>query len=119
MSQQSYNFFGLGPGQMAPGQDPATLAQAMALKEYLNPTSSQASASSSPGIDTAALAKMMMQPTQSSMGVGSGLTPQFAQGLANPDASTAMGSGLSQPFGQDLMGGAQQSPYNLNGVWNG
>lgn len=59
---QSYNFFGLGPGQMAPSQDPALLAQQMALQEYNNPTSSQTQSASGGmgGINPQSLAKMMM-----------------------------------------------------------
>lgn len=122
---QSYNFFGMGPGQQAPGQDPATLAAQMALQQFNNPTSSSAQSSSSPSIpsiDPKMLAKLMMQnstPSQQSMGVGSGLTPQFAQGLTDPNASGATGSSLTQQFGNGLMSMPPQSPYNINGAWNG
>lgn len=60
MPQQSYNFFGLGPAQQQASQDPALLAQQMALQEYNNPTSSQTSGSQGGGMDMSALAKMMM-----------------------------------------------------------
>lgn len=57
----SYNFFGLGPAQQAPGQDPATLAAQMQLQQYNNPTSPNAQPSQSgSGVDPQMLAKMMM-----------------------------------------------------------
>ncbi len=64
MPPKGYNFFGLGPGQMQPSQDPALLAQQMALQQYNNPTSSQSSQGGGGmgGMDLSALAKMMMQP---------------------------------------------------------
>ena len=55
--------------------------------------------------------------TQAAMGVGTNLTPQFAQGLADPNAPTTVGSGLN--FGQGVMGlgnpsgGYQMTPQDL------
>lgn len=60
MPPQSYNFFGMGPGQLQPSQDPALLAQQMQLQEYNNPTSPNAQSSNVPSIDPKMLAKMMM-----------------------------------------------------------
>lgn len=63
MPPQSYNFFGMGPGQMAPSQNPALLAQQMQLQEYNNPTSQNAQSSQGGGmggIDPKSIAKMLM-----------------------------------------------------------
>ncbi len=63
MPPKSYNFFGLGPGQMDASQSAPVLAQQMALQEYNNPTSSQTQPSQSGGmgaINPQALAKMMI-----------------------------------------------------------
>lgn len=123
MPPKTYNFFGQSPGQMDASQSPKMLAQAMALQEFNNPTSAQASSiSSAPSIDPKALAAMLKSTGNSDISVpstGSGLTSQFGQGVLNPNASTATGSGLTQQFGNPLMSAPTQSPYNINGVWNG
>ncbi len=58
MAGQSYNFFGLGPGQQQAPVDPNILA----LQAYNNPTSPnpQSSQAGGSGINPQALAKMMM-----------------------------------------------------------
>lgn len=78
MPPKSYNFFGLGPGQMDASQSPQALAQAMALQEFNNPTSSQTQPSQSGGssINPQMLAKMMMKNDQT------GVSPEAqAQGV--------------------------------------
>lgn len=62
---------------------------------------------------------LSMLPSNNQPDVGSGLTPQFANGLLNPNASAAPGNGLGYDFGQGLMGLGNPNKFNINGVWNG
>ncbi len=68
MTQQSYNFFGLGPGQQQAPVDPSILA----LQQFNNPTSSNAQPSQGGGgISPQALAKMMLCQQQPPTGIPS------------------------------------------------
>lgn len=89
---QSYNFFGLGPGQMDASQAPALLAQQMALQEYNNPTSSQTQGGSSGGISPKMLGDMMMNKGNDSSPTG---VPAdvMAQGIPGNAQSWHIGAG--------------------------
>lgn len=111
----AYNYFGqpaapqaIGNAMMMPTQDDAALAlgqpqqqpPVVSTKPSLSPATLQALAAA-------------LKAQGSAPGTGTGLTPQFAQGLANPNASAATGNGLTNLWKQSLM-----SPNSDNGYFS-
>ena len=93
---------------MMPTQDNAALQMGAAQQAPV--------ASQMPSMSPEMLKKMGdMLKSSDAPETGSGLTPQYA--------SAVMGSPVADPitqqFKQGIMGGGNQSLYNLNGVWNG
>lgn len=97
---QSYNFFGLGPGQQQAPVDPNILA----LQQFNNPTSPNAQPSSGGGINPQMLAKMMMQKQQSPT-IGEASGPDSQMGYVGdfpssmPSQSPGLWAQLSGMFG--------------------
>jgi hypothetical protein len=99
---------------------PQALAQGlMPLSEVANQPG-QFSAAQSPSISPDALLKMaqMSQPKAETVKPGSGLTGDFAQGIMNPNSSTATGAGLSSEFKNALYGVSPTSLF-AKGFFNG